>query len=254
MGNQSIRLREVAQKELFGLESREYSFCAAVWKYTHLLWRCFRLTAGKEAAGSRRDEGVFTTVAEVKDDLRSVESLGIVQKFMALKLTEQLHLRDDPLYRGWMFSLVMYRFCEVLIVLLERKTIIEATSSADAISAATVALLHVPSVSFTPTAFHSAASTYYLPRILSVAGLVFPKTTHPERIPLVINHLISLVAKSIVDQLEIYEQGNIASGLEKFWESGDITHVLEILSTSTPKEESMLVPQNRLRNFSEAKG
>jgi hypothetical protein len=237
MGSQSIRLRTDSAKELFGVEATEYGFCASMWKYMHLLWRCFRLTAGRQVAGdSRRDKHISATVAEVKDDLLSVESLGSVDKFMALKVTQRLHQRDNPQYNRSIVCLLMYRFCQLLIILLERETIVEAALSADAISAATVALLLVPSKSELESAVRSVLD-FYLPRVLSVAGLVFPKTTHPERISLVISPLITLVAKSVVDQLQMYEYWDIARGLEEFWESGDIKHALEILS----KEDRMIM-------------
>jgi hypothetical protein len=240
MGSQSIRLRAASAKELFGVEVTEYGFSVSMWKYTHLLWRYFRLTAGRQVAGdSRRDQRVSAAVAEVKDDLLSVESLGIVDEFMALKVTEPLRQRNNPRFSRSMFSLLMYRFCQLLIILLERETVVEAMSSADTISAATVTLLLVPSESELTPAFRPVLD-YYLPRILSVTGLLFPKTTHPERISSVIAPLITLVAKSVVDQLQMYEHQDIARGLEEFWESGDIKHALEILSI--PEEDKMLAP------------
>jgi hypothetical protein len=240
MGSLSNCLSAFLDKELFGAHVGEYGFGVCMWKYVHLLRRCFSMTAGKQAAGDfRRDERISATVAEVKDDLQSPESLCFVDRFMALRVMERFHQCVDAQHCRSMFIFLMYRFCQLLIALLEGETILAATLSTEAISAATETLLLIPS-RLTPAGL-SAFKEYCVPRILSVVGLVFPKRTHPDRTSSNYNHLITLVSKYIVDRLEMYEHWMIAGGLKEFWESGDITLVLGLLRTS--KEEKMLSPK-----------
>ena len=128
------------------------------------------------------DPVVASTVLELKRDLKSPEVMAIVEYIYSLKWPSfpsqdySVDTRIDLLQ----FSLLVYRFCELLISLLEARTIIEGTSSDEAISTAVaaMALKHLvqpdwfrpPEFSHT-LLFPRAVAYWFMLRILWTTGL-----------------------------------------------------------------------------------
>ena len=192
IGPQSLIRRADYLMDFFGFDSnREYAFSQSVWTYSRLLRVCFRATVYRQLTGkTNMDSAVASTVFELKADLRSTEALSIVTHISSVNSgrVERRGCFVDPRIDLLRFSLFVYRFCELLISLLEARTLIEGTLSDEAISAA-LALKDLARLEWLewydipPFVFFPRSTAYWFtPRILWTAGLCLGKRQHVEGI------------------------------------------------------------------------
>ena len=131
-GSQSIIRRADYLWDFFGFDpNREYAFSESVWIYSRLLRVCFRSTVYRQLGGeTNMDLLIESTILELKQDLRSLEIAAIVSRIPSIKSTLDLHAHSssaDPRIDLLRYSFLVYRFCDLLMSLLEARTILEGT-------------------------------------------------------------------------------------------------------------------------------
>jgi hypothetical protein len=186
------------------------------------------------------DTHLLSTVAEVKADFQCVEAREIIDRYAESKFSAEAGPPTDCQHDFDMYTLLLYRFCHLLIVLLEGQTsIVEATSSTEAISSATLVLELVRTLWLTAGGPYNGRPIQErflstVPRILWLSGLQFPNRVSPAGNPppnRAISHAdAGVVSKLIVHQIEASEEPSIARCLEQFWESMDIKYIHKLLS------------------------
>jgi len=169
------------------MESHEAAFSDCLWQSCRLLRKCFRFVLSKECEGrTERSERVQSALIDMKTYLESKEVRRVIDGIAARKIAEQIEQKTDADFNSPTLTLLIYRFCQLLMVLLSRSTVLEATSALDTIAAGTYLLefirnefvpLSIPA----PDYIESRNANSILPRILCMAGLQFPKSTYPER-------------------------------------------------------------------------
>jgi hypothetical protein len=189
MGPQSFTLRANYTNQLVEVQTVEGAFAESVWLYCRSLRMCFRSAVSKQTDGDmQRDGHLISTVAELKADLQSIEAREIIGRYTALKFAAETHQPVDWQHNWYMFTLLLYRFCHLLIVLLEGETIVEAASSVEAISFATLVLELVRTLTAATAPYNGhlcqRSDFAIVPRMLWVAGLQFPIGVSPECKPL----------------------------------------------------------------------
>jgi hypothetical protein len=192
IGPQSVIQSAAYLMDFLGFDpNREYSFCVSLWRYSRLLRVCFRDTVYRQLSGKiNTSRTIASTVLEVKADINSPEVLAIVAHISSLKLSHsQAHgLSADPRFDLLRFSLLVYRFCEMLIALLEAPTLIEGISSDKAISNALgLAILVQPEWLMYPNLpqtmlFSRVFAYWFTPRVLWIAALCFGRREHVQGI------------------------------------------------------------------------
>ena len=185
MGEQTLTLQTSYKMEFFGLKSKEEAFYCCFWQQSRLLRRCFRFLMTKQSEGDLRYfMHAHSTLSEVKYYLESKEVEEIIAQIAARRLITRTEPEHSLRYGCTTFTLLVYRFNQLLIQLLEGPTIIHAASSVGAISAATsvVDLIQgepVPSLILYP-AFIDWSATGLLLRMLCIAGIQFSKIDYPQ--------------------------------------------------------------------------
>lgn len=132
IGTQSLIRRAVYLWDFFGYDpSKEYAFSQTVWTYSRLLRVCFRATVYRQLEPETYMEPLIkSTVRELKADLWSPDVSEIVSSILSLKPALSSHEHSsfvDSRMDLLRFSILVYRFCELLISLLEARTILEGT-------------------------------------------------------------------------------------------------------------------------------
>ena len=170
--------------EFIGCESREAALSECLWQCCRLLRKCFRFVLTNESEGRlERSVPVRSAITHMKTYLESDEVRYVLDRIAARKITERIEQKIEADYGSPTHTLLIYRFCRLLAVLLHKPTILEATTSSEAIAVA-ISVLEFIRAEFTPSNRHLyyRRSAYgILPRVLSMAGLQFSRSAFPER-------------------------------------------------------------------------
>jgi len=186
IGPQSLIRRADYLWEFFGFDpTREYAFSQVVWTYSRLLRVSFRATVYRQLVGeANMDPLIGSTVLELDNDLRSLEVAAIVSRIQALTSNE--HLKEHPYVDARVdllqYSVLVYRFCELLISLMNARTILDGLSKETSIRAALEIRDWIK-----PEPHHQAywsqlpprsATKWFTPRMLWTAGLCLGRGGH----------------------------------------------------------------------------
>ena|SRR5271155_3475293 len=123
---------------------------------------------------------------DIKTHMEFAEVRDVIDRIAARRIAEDIKQKEDADFNTPELTLLIYRFCQLLMVFLSRSTVLEATSDLNTIAAAT-SLLEFIRNEFVPPSTPSADyrskrnANGILPRILCMAGLPFPKSKYPER-------------------------------------------------------------------------
>ena len=186
IGPQSLFSRIRYLRELNIADPRgEYAFLQAMWQYSVVLRTCFRETLDRQLHGFENMGGeIKSMVSELKADLCSNEMTEIIS---GLKFNTGYD-ENRPLDSGvdlCLYALLIHQFCHLLITLLEAKTLIQGTKSSEAEIYALL-ILHLTKGEWLnddtsrESIFPRSLSRFFVPRILSIAGLVLTKERFPH--------------------------------------------------------------------------
>ena len=169
---------------LTGCKSREAALSECLWQCCRLLRRVFRFVLTNESEGRvERSKRLGSVIMDMKTYLESNEVRFVVDRIAARKMTEPIGQKIEAECGTPPHTLLIYRFCQLMVVLLDKPTVLEATTSHEAIAAA-LSVLEFIRAEFTPSNLY----LYYgwrrgaygiLPRVLCMAGLQF--SGFPER-------------------------------------------------------------------------
>jgi hypothetical protein len=150
-----------------------------------VLRRCFRDTVSRQMVGSPNTSFVVQSiVSEVIADLHSPEIIRIFNEVSPSHSVVSIQL--DPAWgNSFMYTILLHRFCELLIVYLKADSIMKAATTSEANTAASSlvrflktewhVLLQIPQESL-----RNQISGSMLPRMLWIAGLTFTKKREPQ--------------------------------------------------------------------------
>jgi hypothetical protein len=177
IGPQNLVRRINYLTEFYGVDPKhEYAFSQSVWCDSLTLRLCFRETVKRQLGGQKgMDETISSLVSNLKAGLGSRQIREIAKNLWRRRSRLDwgpLDIKDDLL----MFSLLVYQFCEHLILLMDSRTILEGTTSHEVVQSALLILrlsqqpewlLPVTSYSYFPR----KTATDFVPRMLWIAGL-----------------------------------------------------------------------------------
>lgn len=163
----------------------KYAFLQTVWQYSVVLRSCFRETLYRQLHGSENMVGeIESMVSELKADLCSNEMTKIIAGLKFNTGYDENHPLDSGVDLCF-YALLIHQFCHLLITLVEAKTLIQGTKSSEAEIYALL-ILHLTNSewlnddSSLESIFPRSLSRFFVPRILSIAGLVLTKERFPH--------------------------------------------------------------------------
>lgn len=175
LGPQNILSRADYLAAIYGYDP-EYgcAFLHAAWQHSTALRICFRRALCRQLQGSQYvDLTIESVLSEAKADLSSPVTSAIVACiFTHHSGGLQLSLSHDLM----MYALVLHQFCQLLITLLEAKTLVDGARSLRAREYA-LTILGLMRPEWTqekmalPSIFPRNISPFLVPRILCIAGL-----------------------------------------------------------------------------------
>jgi hypothetical protein len=191
IGPQSFRDRTIYFSGLFGVTSdriRYYTYCNCIWQYNTLLRWCFRDTIYRQVQGNLTvSSEVAAVVSEVKVDLQSPNITKIFHEVF-LSDGRVRPVREQGYWGvGFMYSLLLHHFCELLVIHMEADSVLQSVSSPEARMVATSLVQYVRTeyfVSGTPGDHdrRNQLTQSLFPRILWLAGLTLTREECPEGI------------------------------------------------------------------------
>jgi hypothetical protein len=191
IGPPAFRSRVRYFSEIFGVGSerlRLYTYVESIWLHTLVLRRCFRDTVLRQMAGQLSTSFIVEIIAsEVMADLHSPDITQILDEIAPSHSVVSIQL-DPEWGDSFMYTILLHRFCELLIVYLKADSVLKAASTLEAnIAASTLVrflktewhVLHqIPQ--FPAGSLKNQISRSMLPRMLWIAGLTFTKTREPQ--------------------------------------------------------------------------
>ena len=186
IGPQSLICRIRYLEELNIVDPRgQYAFLQAAWQYSVILRSCFRETLSRQLQGFESMEGgIESVVSELRFDLRSREMTEITER-LGFETSYDQNPPLDSKVDLCMYALLIHTFCHLLITLLEAKTFIQGTKSLEAEFHA-LFILRLTNTEWLNSdtsleyIFPRSLSRFFVPRILSIAGLVLTRQRFPN--------------------------------------------------------------------------
>lgn len=201
VGPQSLLCRIQYLGELNIADPRgDHAFVQTVWQYSVVLRNCFRKTLCRQLQGLENMEGeIESIVSELKSDLNSIEMTDIVKRLnFSIVYDGNPHLNsgDDMC----IYALLIYEFCHLLITRLEAKTLIQGVESFEAELCACLILRLINTEWLNPdtsleSIFPRSLSRFFVPRILSITGLVLTRERFPQGV--CAKEFLALISRSI---------------------------------------------------------
>jgi hypothetical protein len=124
-------------------EQHLYTFYHSIWHHTTILRRCIRDTVWRQDTDAEvgLSPRVRSLLIGVKSDLRSKKVKSIVAQLSILKSVPAGE--NEVVHGEWMFALLLYKFCLLMVALLETGFLIHGVSSAAVVSRASGLLQYV---------------------------------------------------------------------------------------------------------------
>ena len=229
-------------------EQHFYAFYHSIWHHTTTLRHCLRDTVWRQVGAVRGlNPYVETVLNGVKLDLESTQVQAIVAQLSLLKSVPAGKEEQHYIMHGeWMFSLLLYHFCMLMIAVLETESLIQGVSSIPVVSRANGLLQFVDNIWFQDEPFipcnFGVPSDLRKPlvvRILLLIGL----TMKPEQFrhgKSTRAYALIVGAESIVKLLESSDEVLAARRLEEFWKHPNAQKLLNVMDVIYARKHSFL--------------
>lgn len=187
IGSPTFEQRIQYHDELLGTDPHNYlSFCHAVWHHLTVLRRYFRHAVFQHIENLKLKFSVQVLVSEIKADLRSHSIQYIVVRLLSLKHDPLAFINSsDSSYDLFTFTLLLYHFCFLLIIMMEAETVSQGAISLEATSLATLMLPPIDDTWLEPNTYDPNVVPWgvrgpVLIRILCILGLTIRAERFPE--------------------------------------------------------------------------
>jgi hypothetical protein len=226
IGPASFHQRAQYHKEFFTPDPFQHRlFANNIWHHYTILRKCFRDTLFLQLEGGETTKLVRSLVSEIKKDLLSQREF--VDRLLKETQTPGFKVRNWFTDQYVLFSLLLHKFCRLMVQLLQAETIKQGAASTKTISLATSLLQQIQDRWLEPgncdflVAQPFGYNTIILVSVLCIAGIILNKENFPEGAAQFFNFLTSLASTTIICKLEKTGEEDYARALERFWKDSD---------------------------------
>ena len=185
IGPASFHQRTQYHKEFFGPDPFQHRlFANNIWHHYTILRICFRNTLFLQLDGGETTTLVRSLVSEIKEDLLSQREF--VDQLLAETQTPGFRVRNWVADQFISFSLLLHKFCHLMVELLQAETIKQGAASPETVSLATSLLQQIQDRWLEPgnrdflVEQPFGYNTIILVRMLCIAGIIFNQEKYPE--------------------------------------------------------------------------